>query len=167
MPDDDDRYAFAQTELLSEAQRLHYGEAALDPGTRSSLESIGVARGWRCLEVGAGGGSITRWLAERVGSEGQVVAVDYDPRFLTGLPSNVTVRKADVREEEAFTERDFFDLAHSRLLLMWVADPVAVLRRMAASLRPGGMLLAEEPDFSLQSFFGYPRPLKETRSISV
>ena len=155
MPDDD-RYAMADNELLLESQRLHHGHAAADPATVECLEAIGVARGWRCLEVGAGAGSITRWLAQRVGPEGHVVALDYNTRFLTGLSDNVTVRQADVRDNAAFEEHDYFDLAHCRLLLIWMADPVAVLRRMAASLRPGGVLLAEEGNFDLQSVFGYP-----------
>src|SRR5271154_7189425 len=97
MPDDD-RYNYAENELLLESQRLHYGQAVHDPPTVECLEAIGVARGWRCLDVGAGAGSITRWLAQRVGPEGHVVALDYNTRFLTGLPNNVTVRQADVRE---------------------------------------------------------------------
>ena len=68
------------------------------------------------------------------------MALDYNTRFLTGLPDNVTIRQADVRDNAAFEEHDYFDLAHCRLLLIWMADPVAVLRRMAASLRPGGVL---------------------------
>jgi hypothetical protein len=48
-------------------------------------------------------------------------------------------------------------------LLIWMADPVAVLRRMAASLRPGGVLLAEEGNFDLQSVFGYPEAAELNR----
>jgi len=69
----------------------------------------------------------------------------------------LTVRQADVREDDAFEERDYFDLAHCQLSFMWMADPVAVLRRMAASLRPGGVLLAEEGNFDLQSSSAIPR----------
>jgi hypothetical protein len=43
-------------------------------------------------------------------------------------------------------EREF-DLVHARLLLAWLADPKRGLRRMVASLRPGGSLLLEEMDF--------------------
>jgi SAM-dependent methyltransferase len=154
MPDDD-QYTFAETELLSESQRVHFVEGAFDPMTIQCLESIGVARGWRCVEVGAGAGSITRWLAQQVGSEGEVVAIDYNPRFLTGLPNNVRVRKVDVLEEGAFEECDF-DLVHCRLFLMYMPDKVEILRRMAATLRPGGVVFAEEPDFNLATYFGWP-----------
>jgi SAM-dependent methyltransferase len=153
MPDDE--YVFADRELLHESERLHFLEAGLDPVTVACLKAIGVAPGWRCLEVGAGAGSMARWLAQRAGPGGEVVAVDYNPRYLSGLPSNVTVRKADVREQDAFQERDF-DLVHCRLLLMYLSDRADVLRRMAQTLRPGGILLAEEPDFGLSTSFGDP-----------
>jgi SAM-dependent methyltransferase len=49
-----------------------------------------------------------------------------------------------------------YDLVHARLLLIHMADPVEVLTRMAAVLRPGGVLLAEEPDVGLNYAFGHP-----------
>ncbi len=63
-------------------RRLQMLEAVYDPLTLRHLEMVGVGPGWRCLEVGAGAGSITRALAERVGPQGRVAAVDLDPRFL-------------------------------------------------------------------------------------
>ena len=53
-----------------------------DPGTIRHLEQLGVGPGWRCLEVGGGGGSIAAWLSDRVGPTGHVLATDLDPRFL-------------------------------------------------------------------------------------
>jgi hypothetical protein len=40
------------------------------------FESFGVGAGWRCLEVGASGGSIAEWLCGKVGPHGRVVATD-------------------------------------------------------------------------------------------
>jgi predicted O-methyltransferase YrrM len=95
----DNRYVLADVEADAELERLHLLEAGCDPGTIRCLETIGVTAGWRCLEVGAGAGSIARWLAQRVGPAGQIVAVDIDPRYLTGLPGNVAVRATDIRED--------------------------------------------------------------------
>ena len=53
-----------------------------DRGTIRHLEDRGVSESWRCLEVGGGGGSITAWLANRVGPTGHVLVTDVDPRFL-------------------------------------------------------------------------------------
>ena len=76
------RYFAADAEADDELARLKLLEALCDPWTFRCLDGIGVRQGWRCLEVGAGAGSVVRWLSERVGSAGRVVAVDLDPRFL-------------------------------------------------------------------------------------
>ena len=68
-----------------ERRRLAQVEAAEDPGTIRHLEALGVAAGWRCLEVGGGGGSIAAGLCRRVGPTGAVVATDLGPRFLEAL----------------------------------------------------------------------------------
>src|SRR5579862_8081494 len=67
---------------MQERTRLAGLEAALDPGTREHLTRLGVRPGWRCLEVGAGGGSVAVWLAQRVAPDGEVVATDLDTNFL-------------------------------------------------------------------------------------
>jgi 2-polyprenyl-3-methyl-5-hydroxy-6-metoxy-1,4-benzoquinol methylase len=53
--------------------------AAFDPGTIRHLQDRGVATGWRCLEVGGGGGSIAAWLAARVGPAGVLTRVISSP----------------------------------------------------------------------------------------
>lgn len=138
----------------TEAGRLRLLETCRDPGTIRRLDRLGVGPGWRCLEVGAGRGSIARRLAERVGPTGTVVAADLDPRFLVGLPGNVQVRRVDVREQGF--EPGAYDLVHCRALLMHLPDPAAALARLVAALRPGGVLLAEEGDFGLLRFDGHP-----------
>lgn len=55
---------------------------AADAGTIRRLRSLGVASGWRCLEVGAGGGSIVAYLCREVGPQGSVTAIDIDTRFV-------------------------------------------------------------------------------------
>ena len=116
---------------------------ALDPGTTRHLAERGVGQGWRCLEVGAGGGSVARWLAQRVGPTGSVLATDIDTRFLDGLQApNLEVRRHDVGAEPL--PESAFDLVHCRLVLGHVAEREAALARMAAALKPGGWLVAEE-----------------------
>lgn len=147
-------YVMAEIDGATESDRLGLLESARDPGTIGRLEQLGVAAGWRCLEVGAGRGSIARWLAERVTSTGSVVAVDIDPRFLTDMPEIVQVRALDIREDEI--EAGHYDLVHCRALLMHMPDPAAVLSSMANALRPGGVLLAEEGDYGLYHYGGHP-----------
>lgn len=134
------RYFAADAEGGDELARLRLLEAEFDPRTFRYLDAIGVGAGWRCLEVGAGGGSVVRWLCEQVGPEGHVVAADIDPRFLDDVRKpNVEVRRCDITRDEI--ELGFYDLVHCRFLLMHLDDPADVLRRMAAALRPGGWLV--------------------------
>src|SRR5215471_17929575 len=79
-----------------ERARLRLLEEFHDPLTASQLDAIGVGEGWRCLDVGAGGGSVTRMLAERVGTTGSVLAVDLDTSLLERFASDrVEVRRHD------------------------------------------------------------------------
>ena len=116
-----------------------------DPGTVRHLSELGVGPGWRCLEVGGGGGTIAAWLSERVGPSGSVLATDLDTRFLDRLRfANLEVRRHDIASEAV--PDGPFDLVHLRLVLMHLKDRDRVLERLTSVLRPGGWLLAEEFD---------------------
>jgi SAM-dependent methyltransferase len=147
-------YVMAGADTTAESERLARLERARDPGSTARLEALGVGEGWRCLEMGAGRGSIARWLADCVGPTGSVVAADIDPRLLVDMPSNVEVRQLDVRSDEV--EADVYDLVHCRAFLMHMPDPDDVLQRLARALRPGGVLLAEEGDYGLYYLGGHP-----------
>jgi SAM-dependent methyltransferase len=137
-------YVFDQASE-TERRRLLELEAWLDPGTIRHLETIGVAPGWHCLEVGAGEGSIARWLCARVGPSGRVVATDLDTRFLDVLEDpGLEVRRHDVVSDPL--EEDAYDLIHARLLLEHLPGRDDVVRKLVQALRPGGWLLVEDLD---------------------
>jgi SAM-dependent methyltransferase len=93
------------------------------------LSKLGVRTGWHCLEVGAGSGSIAKWLADRVGPGGHVLATDIDPSFLRCMKSpNVEVRQHNIAVD-ALPEATF-DLVHSRLVLHHVPQRDEALQRM-------------------------------------
>ena len=116
-----------------------------DRGTIRHLEDRGVSDGWRCLEVGGGGGSITSWLANRVGPAGHVVVTDIDPRFLAPLAAqNVEVRKHNIVTDPLPDAA--FDLIHARLVLVHLPEREKVLTRLVSALKPGGWLVDEEFD---------------------
>jgi SAM-dependent methyltransferase len=119
--------------------------AMYDPVTIRHLENRDVSPGWRCLEVGGGGGSIAAWLAARVGPAGHVVVTDIAPRFLESLQiPNLEVRRHDI-VNDALPEAAF-DLVHSRLVLLHLPEREKALARMVAALKPGGWLVDEEFD---------------------
>ena len=92
---DENRYYFATESSLSfEHKRLGFLRDMADPVTIRRLRRLGIERGWRCLEVAAGTGGVARWMAEKVGTRGHVVATDLDTRFLDGHERpNLEVRR--------------------------------------------------------------------------
>lgn len=130
-----------------ERARLQLLEQVCDPHTSRQLAAIGVGEGWRCLDVGAGAGSATRLIADRVGDTGSVLAVDLDTRLLEPLASNrIQVRRHDLLTD-ALPDRPF-DLVHARNLLMHLPARLHALRRLLGAVRPGGWLAVCEPDFN-------------------
>ena len=61
-------YVYDQS-FADERARLAGIESLWDPGTQALLDELGIARGWRCLEVGAGGGSMVEWMVGRTDLE--------------------------------------------------------------------------------------------------
>jgi SAM-dependent methyltransferase len=147
----------------AERERLAAIEAGLDPFTIDCLEKIGVGEGWRCLEVGAGGGSITEWLCRRVGPNGKVVATELQTKFLEAIDApNLEVRKHDISREEL--EAKAFDLVFARKVLEHLADPSAALRRLAFAVLSGGWLLVEDMDLASFRRVSAPHPERFERA---
>lgn len=133
------RWAAAGTS--EEERRLGLMERAYDGVTLRQLERIGVGPGWRCLEVGAGRGSIAAWLAGRAGAAG-VLATELHPELLDAVRKlGVRVLRHDVTTDPA--PGGGFDLVHARFVLEHLPAREEVLRRLAGWLTPGGWLLVE------------------------
>ena len=138
-------YAFPHS-ADDESRRLELFQERLDPLTIRRIERLGSAR----AEVSRGrrrAGSITRWLADRVGPTGgdRHRPPTRFPQLIDA--SNVEVIRHDVRTD-TFPEQSF-DLVHTRAVLMHLPDDLEIIRRMVSWLRPGGWLLLEEPDFGM------------------
>jgi SAM-dependent methyltransferase len=123
--------------------------ALFNPSTFRHIDALGIAEGWRCWEVGAGGPSVPSWLAARVGPAGHVLATDIDVSWMTAAAdAGYEVRRHDVGVEPP--PGDGFDLVHARLVLVHVPQRAAALAAMISALRPGGWLLVEEADPMMQ-----------------
>lgn len=140
-------YAFDNAAPQAE-QRFTSLEYLYDEVTFRHLSATGVGPGWRCLELGAGGGSVARWLASRVGPAGRVLATDLNPRWMppAGMPA-LEVRRHDI-VCDPLPEAEF-GLIHARLVLVHLPEREAVLRRLIAALRPRGWLVIEDFDMDL------------------
>ena len=125
------------------AERLDLLSAVLDGFTNSRLSSLGELTGRRCLELGAGNGSIAGWLADQVGPSGRVVATDINTRH---IPSDrgYSVVRHDLTHDPL--PDGPWDLIHARLVLRHLPGRHNILRRLAAALAPGGALAIEEWD---------------------
>ncbi|HEX6476774.1 MAG TPA: methyltransferase domain-containing protein [Acidimicrobiales bacterium] len=125
----------------------------------TALERLGVGEGWRCVDVGAGGGDVSVALAEMVGRTGRVYAVDNDPRARDEVAKTAAAHTqvlAITQAGEDLLLPEPVDLAFCRFLLMHVVEPVAVLRRMAKAVRAGGWVVAQEPITSAGRVGGDP-----------
>jgi SAM-dependent methyltransferase len=131
-----------------EEERLAVLESIHDPATHRRIAALGIGDGWRCLEVGAGRGSIARWLSASVAPTGSVVATDLETGFLADLDDpGIEVLRHDVLADE-FPE-GAFDLIHARFVLMHIPERRLAIERMARWLAPGGWLVCEEPDWCM------------------
>ncbi|WP_030682907.1 class I SAM-dependent methyltransferase [Streptomyces sp. NRRL B-1347] len=118
-----------------------------DPVTFRHVDRLGIGKGMRCWEVGAGGPSVPLGLAERVGPTGSVLATDIDVSWTQGIADGVIeVLTHDVAADPPPAPPGGFDLVHARLVLVHVADRAEALRRMVQALKPGGWLLLEDGD---------------------
>ena len=133
-----------------ERKRLSGMESLWDPGSQALLDELGLGSGSRCLEVGAGGGSMVEWMASR---GAKVTAIDIDTRFIESLASDsIEVRRVDLRTDAL--PQDEFDLIHARLVLEHLSDRREILDRLVASLRRGGWILIEDYDWTCFGFEG-------------
>jgi SAM-dependent methyltransferase len=131
----------------AERARLDSLTALYDPTTLALCERLGLEPGWRCLDVGAGTGTLAQALAERGAPSGSVVALDVDTRFLDPLAGpHLASMALDVTQQPLPTGE--FDLVHARLLLEHLPARDEVLASMIRATRPGGWVLVEDFDWA-------------------
>ncbi len=143
---------------LQGAERLRVLSAAKWPSTEQLLLRVGVREGLRCLDVGCGSGDVTVQLARMAGASGFVRGIDQDLAVLEcarthAEEAGVTAEFLQCGAEHLAATHDF-DVVYSRFLLTHSLDPLRVVRGMAAAARPGGVVVAEDIEFS--GHFCYP-----------
>lgn len=108
--------------------------------------TLPVGEGDRALDVGCGFGDTAIKLAQLVGPRGHVTGVDCCDAFLaiaedevraSGL-GNISLMRADA---EIALPAEAFDFVFARFGTMFFANPVAGMRNMRRSLRPGGRMV--------------------------
>jgi ubiquinone/menaquinone biosynthesis C-methylase UbiE len=145
---------YVHTRDAKEYQRLRDQARMWQGATEHVLAAVGLGPGMSCLDVGSGPGAAMRLMADRVGPEGRVTGIEIDAAL--GAEALKDLRReggaefeqiaADLLKLEAPAGVPF-DLTFCRLLLMHMRDPIAVLEKMSAWTKPGGVLVAQEFDF--------------------
>jgi len=136
----------------------------------TALERLGLGEGWRCADVGAGAGDVAIELAHRVGRDGRIYAVDIDPAARDAVAESAATFAQVIALTQAVEELllpEAVDLAYCRFLLLHVHDPSIALRSMAATLRPGGWLVVQEPITSAGRIDGQPLSMPDARHPDV
>ncbi|HEY4282790.1 MAG TPA: class I SAM-dependent methyltransferase [Chthoniobacterales bacterium] len=134
----------------AEHDRLIRQAACIAPITERFFREAGIGPGQRVLELGSGVGDVAMLVARLVGPSGEVVAIERDPKSIAKASArvteagfhNVTFNESNVNEILA---EEPFDAALGRFILMYLPDPVATLRSISQVVRPGGVLVFQEP----------------------
>ena len=145
---------YVHTRDAKEYQRLRDQARMWEEATAHVLAAVGLGPGMSCLDVGSGPGAVMRLMADRVGPQGRVTGIEIDGAF--GAEALQDLRREGGAELEQITADLLkleapagvpFDLTFCRLLLMHMHDPVAILEKMLAWTKPGGVVVAQEFDF--------------------
>ncbi|HUB65092.1 MAG TPA: methyltransferase domain-containing protein [Methylocella sp.] len=142
-------------------ERLRILARIMSSSTAALFDRFSLEDGQHCLDVGCGGGDVTLELARRIGPRGRAIGVDIDAAQLdiarreaaaAGI-RNVEYRLLDARNMDGDLG-PLFDVVYARFLLTHLQDPSLAVAAFYRYLRPGGLVIVEDIDFS--GYFTYP-----------
>jgi ubiquinone/menaquinone biosynthesis C-methylase UbiE len=137
-----------------EYARLSLQARIVRPYTERYFRAAGLGPGMRVLELGSGVGEVAVIAADLVGADGHVHGVDVDAQALVyarrriaqhGCAATVTFEAASIDE---YQTTDQFDALVGRYVLLYLPDPVAAIRRLLSNVKPGGIVVFHDVDFS-------------------
>jgi ubiquinone/menaquinone biosynthesis C-methylase UbiE len=134
----------------AEHERLIRQAARVAPITERFFREAGIGPGQRILDLGSGVGDVAMLAGRLVGPSGEVVAIERDRNSIAKASArvaeagfhNVIFKESNVNE---ILDEEPFDAAVGRFILMYLPDPVATLRSISQVVRPGGVIVFQEP----------------------
>jgi 2-polyprenyl-3-methyl-5-hydroxy-6-metoxy-1,4-benzoquinol methylase len=155
-------YALGYTN--AEHERLIRQAERIGPVTERLFRTAGIGPGQQVLDLGSGMGDVAMLVAKLVGLSGKVMGIDRDASSIRRAETrvaaaglrNVTFRKTDVNQ---IVGGEQFDAAVGRFILMFLPDPVSVLRSVLRLVRPGGVVAFQEPSWIPMVALGARLPL--------
>jgi len=153
-------YRYLLGDRAREAARLRAQARLWDPASKALFDRLGVARGWRVLEIGPGQGSLHLELRRRV--SGPIDAVERSAAFAARLRILTakdgygagTIWQNDLID--APLPARHYDLIFARWVFLFLPDPLAHLRKLTRALKPGGRIAIQ--DYHRGSFALVPEP---------
>ena len=147
-------YPLGYSEL--EARRLAEQAALLEGLTAEVFRRAGLRAGMTVLDIGSGVGDVSLLAARLVGPKGAVLGIDRAASSVQTANGRATALGINhVRFEQADLDRfeadQTFDALVGRLVLLYLADPADILKRLSRHLRPGGIVAFQEFDMTATS----------------
>ncbi|MCB5179221.1 class I SAM-dependent methyltransferase [Streptomyces antimicrobicus] len=135
--------AVFRPEQAGEGERIDFGALAYDDFSLARLRALGAGPGWRCLDVGAGTGTLARRLLAEA-EVADVLAVDRDVRFLAERPvPGLQVLETDITRPD-FASAGRYRLVHARFVLMHLPERDRLITALAELVEPGGVLVLSD-----------------------
>ena len=148
--DEPSRESYGLGHADDELERLEVQARLIEPITRRWLVEAGIQPGMRVLDVGSGVGDVAFLVADLVGTTGEVIGTDRADAPLTVAAERAAARSLTnvqfVRgDPSAMAFDEPFDAVVGRYVLMYQPDPSAMVRQLVARLRPGAVVMFQEP----------------------
>ncbi len=149
--DKDHHYVLATGEKGEDRLRMLHAVHGAD--TENLLVRAGITEGMKVADVGCGIGTVSCWIAKRVGPKGKVVGVDINKEQVELARKNAEIAQlTNITFVEGGAYRtglpyESFDLVFCRFVLMHLDQPMLALREIGALVKPGGLLVCEDGDF--------------------
>lgn len=138
------RYRYLLGDSSAEASRLRAQARLWDPFSHALFDRLGVRRGWKVLEIGPGQGSLHLELRRRV--RGPVDAVERSAAFADRLEKLCAKDRRGLGRLwrcdliDADLPNAHYDLIFARWVFLFLPEPLAHIKKLAAALKPGGRL---------------------------
>ena len=164
MADSDIKKEYALSDTENEKKRLEEQSRIIIRTTERIFELAGIGKGMRVLELGTGAGDVALLLAEMVGPKGEVVSIERNPEIQETAKKRAVERGfANIRfvvgDIGAAEPEGVFDALAGRVVLMYVPEPVKVLTTLVRHVKPGGVVVFQEVDFTIRPVAIPPFPL--------
>lgn len=156
----DSNYVLSVGEKFEE--RLVRLNSFSNPYTFPFLQRSGLKKGDTVIDVGCGIGELSCWLAEQVGSNGKVIAIDISKEQLSLAKKRAALKNLTNIEFFEISIYDLnklhfkFDLVYSRYVIDHVVEQQHALRIMTEITRDGGVICCESAAMNIRNAFTYP-----------